>query len=66
MMIAKSSKKGLKNGWTRATFVLRKDSLDKLKSVAYWERKRIKEVINEALEFYLKGKKIRSMKKEMR
>jgi uncharacterized protein YnzC (UPF0291/DUF896 family) len=60
---AKSSQKGLKDGWTRGTFILRKDYLEKLKTLAYWERKKIKEVIDEALGAYLKGKKIKPMKK---
>ena len=60
MPLNKTSQKGLKNGWTRATFILRKDYLEKLKSLSYWERKKIKEVIDEALRSYLKGKKIRS------
>lgn len=60
---AKSSQKGLKDGWTRGTFILRKDYLEMLKTLAYWERKKIKEVIDEALGAYLKGKKIKPMKK---
>jgi len=55
----KTSQQGLKEGWTRATFILRKNHLEKIKSVSYWERKRIKEVIDEALALYLKGKKAR-------
>jgi len=53
------SQQGLKDGWTRATFILRKDHLEKIKSVSYWERKKIKEVVDEALRLYLKGKKTR-------
>ncbi len=34
-------------------------SLEKLKALAYWERRKIKEVIDDALGLYLKGKKIR-------
>jgi len=30
--------------------------LEKLKALAYWERKTIKEVVDEALGSYLKGK----------
>jgi len=60
MVLNKTSQKGLKNGWTRATFILRKDYLEKLKSLSYWERKKIKKVIDEALRSYLKGKKIRN------
>jgi hypothetical protein len=59
MALNQTSQKGLKNGWTRATFILRKDYLEKLKSLSYWERKKIKEVIDEALGSYLEGKRIR-------
>jgi hypothetical protein len=55
----KTSQQGLKEGWTRATFILRKDHLEKIKSLSYWERKKIKEVVDEALKLYLKGKKSR-------
>lgn len=57
MVMDKSSQQGLRNGWTRATFILRNDYLEKIKALAYWERKKVKEVIDEALEAYLKGKK---------
>ena len=53
----KTSEKGLQDGWTRATFILRRAYLERLKASAYWERKKIKEVIDEALRLYLKGKK---------
>jgi hypothetical protein len=59
MVTAKSSQEGLRDGWTRATFILKKDHLEKIKAFAYWKRKNIKEVIDEALALYLKGKKIR-------
>jgi len=55
----KTSQKGLKKGWTRATFILRSDYLEKIKALAYWERKKVKEVVDELLEFYLKGKRIK-------
>jgi hypothetical protein len=57
MVKPNSLERGLQDGWTRATFVLRKDYLSKLKAVSYWDRKKIKEVIDEALGAYLKGKK---------
>jgi hypothetical protein len=60
MVKANSLEKGLQDGWTRATFILRKDYLGKLKAVSYWERKKMKEVIDEALRAYLKGKKVKS------
>lgn len=60
MTLNKTSQEGLKDGWIRATFILRKDYLEKLKALAYWERRRIKEVIDDALRLYLKGKETRT------
>lgn len=48
--ITKSSQEGTKENETRATFIVGEELLDKLKAVAYWERKLIKEVINKALQ----------------
>jgi uncharacterized protein YnzC (UPF0291/DUF896 family) len=62
MVKPNSLEMGLQDGWTRATFVLRKEYLNKLKAVSYWDRKKIKEVIDEALGTYLKGKKVKPMK----
>jgi hypothetical protein len=59
MVLNKTSQKGLKDGWIRATFILRKECLEELKALAYWERKKIKEVIDEALRLYLRRKKTR-------
>lgn len=59
MALNKTSEKGLQEGWTRATFILRTDYLEKLKASAYWERKKIKEVIDEALGLYLRRKRQR-------
>ena len=66
MVPVKTTQQGLQDGWTRATFILRKQHLDKLKALAYWERKTIKEVIDEALGAYLKGKRIKSISNERR
>ena len=51
----KTTQQGLQDGWTRATFILRERHLKELRALAYWERKTIKEVIDEALNSYLKG-----------
>ena len=59
---ANSLEKGLQDGWTRATFVLRKEYLEKLKAVSYWDRKKMKEVIDEALGGYLKEKRIKPIR----
>jgi hypothetical protein len=60
--ISKTSQKGLRAGWTRATFILRRDRLEKIKSLAYWERKQVKEVMDEVLGDYLKRKRIKPMR----
>jgi hypothetical protein len=59
----KTTQQGLQDGWTRATFILRKHHLEKLKELAYWERRTIKEVIDEALDSYLEGKKFSTLEK---
>jgi len=51
-----SSQKGLPEGWTRATFIVREDMLKRLKEYAYTDRRSIKGIVNEMLEWYLDGK----------
>jgi hypothetical protein len=58
MISIKTTQQGLHDGWTRATFILRKHHLEELKALAYWERRTIKEVIDEALASYLKERRI--------
>lgn len=48
--ITKSSQKGTKESETRATFIINEELLDKLKSIAYWERVLIKDVLNTAIQ----------------
>jgi len=55
-MFVNTSQRGLHKGWTRNTFILRKDYLEKIKGLAYWERKTIKDVVDEALGCYLRSK----------
>jgi hypothetical protein len=55
-MSVNTSQRGLHKGWTRNTFILRKDHLEKIKGLAYWERKTIKDVVDEALGSYLRSK----------
>ena len=43
--------------YTRMTFIVRKDLLEKLRDYAYTERIDQKEAINQALEHFLKNKK---------
>jgi len=35
MVLDKTSEKGLQDGWTRATFILRRDYLERLRASAY-------------------------------
>ena len=58
-MSVNTSQRGLHKGWTRNTFILRKDYLEKIKALAYWERKTIKDVMDEMLGSHLKGKGIK-------
>ncbi len=57
--ITKSSQRGLREGYTRATFIISEDVLDKIKAIAYEERKEIKAVVDEALRSYLAGKDVK-------
>ena len=45
--------------WTRATFIVRRERLEKLKAVAYWDRQSLKQALDRALEHYLKGKAVK-------
>lgn len=55
------TKLGLKEGWIRATFIVREEYLNKIKALAYWERKDIKQVVDEAMTEYLKNKKVKPL-----
>lgn len=57
----KTSQQGLVEGWTRATFIIKQNHCEKLKALAYWDRKTVKEVIEEALHAYLKNKKVKAI-----
>jgi hypothetical protein len=47
--ITKSSQEGTKENETRATFIVNEALLEKLKSIAYWDRVLIKDVVNMAM-----------------
>ena len=55
----KSSQRGIREGYTRATFIVSEDLLEKIKALAYWERKETKEVVEEAFKTHLEGKDIK-------
>ena len=56
-----ASKRGLQADLIRATFILKQDYLDKIKSYAYWERIQIKDVFDDMCEQFFQDKKIRSI-----
>jgi hypothetical protein len=51
--ITKTSQIGTKEKETRATFIVKEDLLEKMKSLAYWDRVMIKDLINEVLEEHI-------------
>ncbi len=56
--VQKTSEAGLQDGWTRATFIVQKEQLEKIKALAYWDRKKVKDVVGEALGEYLGNREI--------
>lgn len=50
--------------WVRTTVMIREMNHGKIKSITYWEKKGIKEVVDEALKLYLKGKKVKPLPKK--
>ena len=52
-VVEKSSQEGIRDGYTRATFIVNEALLDKFKAIAYWDRALIKNMINTALEDYV-------------
>jgi len=51
--ITKSSQEGTREGETRATFIVKESALETFKALAFWERKQIKEMMQEAMTTYL-------------
>ena len=51
--ITKTSQIGTKEKETRATFIVNEDLLEKMKSLAYWDRILIKDIVNNAFEDYI-------------
>ena len=56
-----SARAGLKSGWIRATFIVREDNLKKIKALAYWDRKDIKQILDEAINSFFDGKVIKTL-----
>lgn len=65
-IITKSSQEGTKDNETRATFIVNEELLEKVKAISYWDRILLKEVINNALENYIKLKNPKPRPEEIR
>lgn len=52
----RSVQEGLTEDYTRATFIVRRDLLEKMKDYAYTERLSLKDVVNTALDDFLRDK----------
>jgi len=57
-----SARQGLPSGWTRRTFIVREEHLEKLEALSYWEKRSLKELIDESLKAYLAQKRIKAMR----
>lgn len=65
-LITKSSQEGTKENETRATFIVNEELLDKIKAIAYWDRKMVKDVLNTAIQEYVDKKKPNPRPEEVR
>ncbi len=63
---SKSSYAGLRQGWVRATFIVQEEHLELLKTIAYWDKTSLKDVVNQALSTYLENKKLDEYRKHIR
>jgi|GEM_PF-1211829 len=58
--------KGLRPGWKRKTIIVHEETYENLVNCAYWLRENIKDVLQEAMELYLQGKKTKPIPKSKR
>jgi hypothetical protein len=56
-----ASRAGLPKGWTRFSFIVRDDYEEKVKALAFWNRRGIKETMNEIIRQYLAKKSVSSI-----
>jgi hypothetical protein len=50
--------------WVRTTVMIREGNHSKIKSITHWEKKGIKEVVDEALKLYFKGVRVKPLPKK--
>jgi hypothetical protein len=58
--IESESERGTLDGETRATFIIRKDQVDKIKKIAYWERLKMKDVLIQAIDNLIQGYELKN------
>jgi hypothetical protein len=57
--IRDTSKAGCKEGETRFSFIIREEYEEQIKALAYWDRKDIKELMDEIISDYMEKKKVK-------
>jgi len=50
-----TTEEGTKEGEKRATFIVREDLLEKVKAIAYWDRVKIKDVMDAAMDKHIQA-----------
>lgn len=53
-------------GMIRKTFIIKPEYHEKIKALAYWERKEITKIMNEILDSYFRGKPVKPIPKKRR
>jgi len=61
--ITKTTQEGTYEGDVRATFIIKENKLELLKALAYWERKKIKDLLDESIDSLLQAKDPELLKK---
>ncbi len=61
--ITKTTQERTYEGDIRATFIIKENKLELLKALAYWERKKIKDLLDESLDSFLQAKDPELLKK---
>jgi len=61
---SEKAKVGLQPGWTRRTYLVREDFVDQIESLAFVERKKIKDIVNDALGSYLSRQQVEVVAKK--
>ena len=61
--ITKTTQEGTYEGDIRATFIIKENKLELLKALAYWERKKIKDILDESIDSLLNAKDPELLKK---